>query len=609
MIRLLSKEISEKIAAGEVVERPVSMVKELVENSIDAGASLIVVEIKNGGKTYLRVTDNGEGIPSNQASLAFQRHATSKISKADDLDHIGTLGFRGEALSSIAAVSRTEFITKTADEKTGTRLFISGGDLLEESVTGCPDGSTIIVRDLFFNTPARLKFLKPDATESSLIIDFVSQMALAYPKIKFRLINNEQPLFSTSGKGDRLEGIHTLYGKISSRKLIPIQFEHQEYRLEGYVSDPSESRSNRKGQVLFVNGRAINNKPMERGIDRAFAQRLFDGRYPVAYLFLELPPEELDVNIHPNKREIRFHKEPEIERFIENAVYQALQQLDAIPQVLNEKSLHKQQSEWLRSADTEPASINPIQVDIKSLLSTMREQQQIAETSILEFREEMQNDLINLSSDSLQSDRSQPVSNQSSDRRFHPEELRILSTIFNTYILAASDDTLFLIDQHAAHERVLFEKIMAQYEASEKNRQTMLVPFSLNCSIGHAANWEAWIDEISKIGFSLSLFGPNTLLVKEIPFFMTLDGAQRFLSDFLDQLDDMHSPPDRRIIEKAASRACKEAVKGNESLTGEEISELLKSLSKCDNPLSCPHGRPTFIRLSQSEIEKKFRRT
>ncbi len=603
MITILPKHVSDKIAAGEVVERPVSIMKELVENSIDAGATSIVAEIKNGGKSYLRVTDNGCGIPKDQVVLAFQRHATSKIKEADDLDHIYTLGFRGEALTSIAAVSRTEIITKTPSEKNGYKVLIEGGDVLSQTATGCPDGTTIIVRDLFYNTPARLKFLKTDGTESSLIIEFISQMALAYPMIRFRMINNEQPLFSTQGNGDRLQGIHTLYGRINGGKLLPVSSKVETYGLEGYISDPGEHRSNRKSQIFFVNGRVINNKPMERALDKAYSQRLFEGRHPIAYLFLEVPAEDLDVNIHPNKREVRFHRESEVEDFVRNSLASTLQGRNAIPGLEKERSFKSTSDQNTKTSHDKPQNFN--QVDIITLLSSLREQQNIiAEETIIST----DTSTAKVPSESPQL-RPSIQTIEAVDNRFHPETLTSLGVVFGTYIVATDDDTLYLIDQHAAHERILFEQILAQMDKREKFKQLILMPFTVKCSIAESESSDAWLHVLSEMGYTLESFGPNTYLVKEIPGFLTHEEAERFLSDFLDHVTEDTELADRKVLTKAASNACKEAVKGREHLSSEEIDELFIRLSQCENPLSCPHGRPTFIRFPQHEIERKFRRT
>ena len=324
MIRILDKSIADKIAAGEVIERPVSIVKELVENALDAGASSVVVEIKHGGKSYIRVTDDGCGIPADQVETAFLRHATSKIETAEDLNAIETLGFCGEALASICAVTRCELVTKCPEAKTGTRLVLHGGEMVAKEATGCPDGTTILITDLFYNTPARLKFMKSDGAESGLIIDFLSQMALAYKDVKFRLINNGKVLFATTGDGNRLNSIIRIYKDVDAKNMAPLAYQEGSMALEGYISTPAFSKTTRGSQIFFVNGRVVNSKVMEKGVALGYQERLFEGRYPVVYLFLSTDPAALDVNIHPNKREVRFDHENEIAAFISRGIVSAL---------------------------------------------------------------------------------------------------------------------------------------------------------------------------------------------------------------------------------------------------------------------------------------------
>ncbi|MDD3169667.1 MAG: DNA mismatch repair endonuclease MutL, partial [Eubacteriales bacterium] len=366
----LPKHVADKIAAGEVVDRPLSIVKELVENSIDAGADSVTVEIKNGGKSYIRVTDNGSGIEKQDVTLAFKRHATSKIKSASDLDHISSLGFRGEALASIAAVSRVELITKTAGDKSGIRVKLEGGEILEKEDTGCPEGTTIIIEDLFFNTPARLKFMKPDATESTLIIDFISKMTLAYPRIRIRLINNGNILFSTAGKGDIYSNILTIYSKETGDKLIHLEEDWEEMRLEAYISAPNHSKTNRKSQIFFVNGRSISSKVMDNAVADAYLEKIFEGRYPIAFLFLQLAPEKLDVNIHPNKKEVRFENERLVRDFITDSIRRNLQTKEAIPEIRNRNLFASGTKDERENQKSEA------QVDIKSLLSEQRRQEQ-----------------------------------------------------------------------------------------------------------------------------------------------------------------------------------------------------------------------------------------
>ncbi|MBR5315268.1 MAG: DNA mismatch repair endonuclease MutL, partial [Firmicutes bacterium] len=365
MIKVLDKTVADKIAAGEVIERPVSIVKELVENAIDSGGDSVVVEIKNGGKSYIRVTDNGCGIPADQVETAFLRHATSKIETAKDLDAILTLGFRGEALASIAAVTHTELITKTKDAKMGTKVLIHGSEVLSNSGTGCPDGTTIVVTDLFYNTPARQKFLKSDAAESGQIIDLMSQIALAYPNIKFRFINNGNIMFSTLGNGDVKAAILAVYKMKEYQDLVPVDYSNGKAKVTGYISRPSLSRTNRRNQIFFVNGRVVSSKVIDRGVTLGYKERLFDGRYPVCFLFIETDPGCLDVNIHPNKREVRFDQEEEIVQLVGNAIKTALGTKAAIVEA---KNIFREESTQEEKASTKSQE----QVDIKSILSTKR---------------------------------------------------------------------------------------------------------------------------------------------------------------------------------------------------------------------------------------------
>ena len=384
MIKVLEKNVADKIAAGEVIERPISIVKELVENALDAGADSIVVEIKNGGKSYIRVTDNGCGIPCEEAETAFLRHATSKIDSVSDLDAIDTLGFRGEALASISAVTRTELVTKTADSKTGTRLVLHGGTVIVNEQTGCPDGTTIVVTDLFYNTPARLKFMKTDSAESGLIIDFISQMALAYKDVKFRLINNGRILFSTLGDGNRLNTILRVYSDVDARNMVPVSFSEGGLQIEGYISTPAFSKTTRGSQIYFVNGRVVSSKVIERGVTAGYKERLFEDRYPVVYLFLRVDPHTIDVNIHPNKREVRFDEEALVTDFISRAIRSALASRDAVVDAgnilkdmdkkISASKVYERVFEPFREKEPEhqvhKKTEKEEQVDIKQLLST-----------------------------------------------------------------------------------------------------------------------------------------------------------------------------------------------------------------------------------------------
>ena len=598
MIRILDKQTADKIAAGEVIERPVSIVKELVENSIDAGATSIVIEIKKGGKSYIRVTDNGIGIPAEDTEKAFLRHATSKIRQAADLDAIETLGFRGEALASICAVTRTELLTKTKNEKTGTRLIIHGGQIISDNRTGCPDGTTFIVTDLFYNTPARLKFMKNDGAESSMIIDLISQMALAYSHISFRLINNGNTLFSTTGDGNRLNIIARIFPNINMS-------------LKGYISTPAMSRTSRSGQIFFVNGRVINSRVMDRGLADGYRERLFEGRHPVAFLFLDVDAGDLDVNIHPNKKEVRFNREKETENFISEAVKKALGTGGAVVRAANifrdkgsfeghmakeEQIVYKnimstnQRADGQTAVSAEPAA-RPPETVIETPHMVFPQQDAPVETPVMEPEQDLS-----------------VIIDPPVIRPFDFDDLTLRGIIFDTYIMAVDEDNFYLIDQHAAHERVFYEKLVSQYEAGEKLRQPLLMPILMNVDVSAAESEDRWAPLLDNMGFTIENFGQTSYRVSEIPTFMEIGEAEDFLKDFIDGAGEKFAGRNKVVIDKLIMRSCKSAVKGGDRLSEEEAAALIKDLKRCINPFSCPHGRPTFIKLSKYEIERLFKR-
>ena len=597
MIRLLEKNVAGKIAAGEVIERPISVVKELVENSIDAGSSDIVVEIKKGGTEYIRVTDDGMGIAEEEAELAFMRHATSKIEKAEDLDALTSLGFRGEALASIAAVSRTELITKTREQKTGIKLSIEGSQVTDKEKIGCPDGTSIIVGDLFFNTPARRKFLKSQAAEAASIIEFVTRMALAYPDIKFRMINNDAILFATRGNGSRFDAIITVSGRKESSKLLEVYGESQGMKLTGFISGPGESRANRKEQIFFVNGRNVDSKVIEKGINKAYKERLFEGRYPICYLFIEVEPDTLDVNIHPNKREIRFDDNERVSEFIEETLKNALLSQDSIPEIAAGRISEPAKSEIPEYKKEEKYSE---QIDVKNILSTMRENENISHDSNIFVKETPSTYESNKIIEKETVIEPAPVIHKGLDF----SELQVIGVLFETYILASLDDEFYLVDQHAAHERVFYEKLTDRMERRDTFSQEIMIPITFDCS------WEGtdWIEPLLDFGYVIEPFGPGIYAARAIPDFFDQSGAETFLKDYVAALDDDMDFESSELKDMLATRACKSAVKGGDVLSKPEISALMEDLSKCRNPYSCPHGRPTFIKMSRYEIEKRFKR-
>lgn len=581
MIRILDKNVADKIAAGEVIDRPVSIIKELVENSIDAGADSITVEIRNGGKSYIRVTDNGCGIAGEEIPAAFMRHATSKIEKVEDLDNIETLGFRGEALASICAVSRVEMVTRRAENRKGTRVVAEESEVKDMRGTGCPEGTTITVRDLFFNLPARLKFLSSDASETRRITDMLSRMAMSYPDIRISFISGGKGVFTTSGKGNFLNNIVSIYGAETGKYLIPVTGDEDGMVLRGFVSNPSYTLSSRNRQIYCVNGRVVSSDVMRRGLEKGYRERLMQGRFPVAFLFLSVPGDTVDVNIHPAKKEVRFGDVFRVEDFISEAVARGLRGEEGVTRAVPETGPAEVPKLTAKPEIREEEK----QVDIKQILSTVRHEN----TPQPVVREE-------------------PVEIPPVRKEFDFDSLEIRGTVFNTYIIAQNEDSFFMIDQHAAHERIFYEKMKNQYAASEKLSQQLLTPLSIVLPPDAAASEERWLPQLRKLGYGAEFFGDSTYLIREIPAFTEVEEAEDFLRDFVASLEDRIDVTDRKAIDRIIMRACKASVKGGDRLEPEEAVSLINQLKRCENPFSCPHGRPTFIRLRKYEIEKMFRR-
>lgn len=621
MIRILDKSTADKIAAGEVVDRPVSAVKELIENSIDALSGSITVEIEKGGKKYIRVTDNGNGIPADEMETAFLRHATSKITSIDDLDIIDTLGFRGEALPSIAAVSRVEIISKPRDAEMGKRLVIEGGRIVDSGPVGCENGTTVIVRDLFYNTPARLKFMKSDNAESRQIIDLVSQLAMAYPNIKFRLINNKNTLFSTRGTCKRIDNILTIYGKVTGRDLIFFNEGNAFMEIEGYVSDPGTSFPTRKQQIFFVNGRAIRSRMISDAVSKAFEERLFKGRFPVCYLFLVIDPSKIDVNVHPNKREIKFNDAPDLAEFIESSIRKAIQSREAIPEI-SEKDIFRKRIE---DAEKGSAEKSEKQEDLRDYLAQVRKEHQSADDTPAETGKGHEASSFSGTDDKAPevcipqesggtiAEKKDPEPYSAGEERSEKSGLdvssiQIIGTVFDTYILAKDMDNFYMIDQHAAHERVFYERFLSQYKTEEKNIQQIMVPLLIDVPVSLKSRGDELEQMFARAGFEAEEFGPGTYRLTGIPSFMGLDEAERFVKDLMDEEPAEGGYRNEEQFLKIATRACKAAIKGHDKTSPEERQRLLEDLGRCDNPYSCPHGRPTFIRMSQYQIEKLFKR-
>lgn len=633
MIQVLEKNVADKIAAGEVIERPASIIKELVENSIDAGASSITIEIKNGGKTYIRVTDDGCGIPSDEILTAFKRHATSKISKADDLLTITSLGFRGEALASIAAVTRTSMVTKEKDKNLGCRIEIDGGEVISKESVGCPDGTTVIATDLFFNTPARREFLKNDAHETSVVTELVSEIAFAYPEIRMQLINNGNTIFSTTGDGDLKNTVISVFRKREYRDLFVVSGSLNGYNVTGCISRPSLSRSTRKDQVFCVNGRVVESKVIEKGIRNGYRERLFEGRYPVVFLKIDTDPASIDVNIHPNKKEIRFHDEQKVIEAVSSVIIKGLMSDDAVISA----------SDYFHDKESVKEEKNE-QVDVKHLLSAKRDKQNTEAEEALKnaYSSEVQdvtpapvvsdNDYFpsayapeekSIERKSGTADLSDHTEEKSSDIEvvqgdfdldpkavpFDFDDLRLTGCIFETYLTCEDGHAFYLIDQHAAHERVNYEKFVGEYLAGTKTSQTLLTPVMIDVDPSSQELSEEWMYQLKNMGFLIEPFGPDTYIVKEIPAFMDISEAEGFVEDYIESLGDQQKHENKVVIDKLITKSCKASVKAHDHLSYEEAESLLEQLKGCRNPFSCPHGRPTFIRFTQYQIEKFFKRT
>ncbi len=654
MIRVLDKNVADKIAAGEVIDRPVSIVKELVENALDAEASSVTVELRKGGKEYLRVTDDGCGIPAEDTERAFLRHATSKISSEQDLDAIHSLGFRGEALASICAVARVEMITKTASEHAGRRVICEGSEILQNAPFGCPEGTTITVRDLFYNVPARKKFLASDGAEARRIIDMMSRIALAYPDVRFRLINGKQEVFQTAGSGSILDNICRIYGRDMGRDLIKVDTEGGGHLLRGFVSSPGTTTTSRNRQFFCVNGRVVSSRTMERGLEKAYRERLFPGRFPIAFLFLQMPADQLDVNVHPTKKEIRFDNEFMVEDFITEAITQVLQQRLAIPPVTvpaGQDPAKKPETPASQAASKEmplhdggapdapdvpapdPAGTEPAgeasgngtrapqrsnadpeasdpeassgeQVDIKNLLQNMRQEQLVQEKPFT-YDEK---DGVRSPEEEARADAQEHPKAEAKPEHLELTELEVLGAVFQTYIVAAAGDTMYLIDQHAAHERVFYERLLLQYHSEEKLSQQLLIPLQISVSAEVEYAEDAWIGHLRQMGYDIENFGARMYIVRALPAFAKEGEGERFLRDLL---LGMEESPDLRSfagLDQLIMRSCKSAVKGGDTLHEQEIQELLRQLADCDNPWSCPHGRPTIIRLTKRDLERMFKR-
>lgn len=669
-IEILDQQTIDKIAAGEVIERPASVVKELVENAIDAQSSAITIEIKEGGISFIRITDNGCGIEKEQVPLAFLRHSTSKIRTVEDLVSVSSLGFRGEALSSIAAVSQVELITKTVQGIGGVRYLMEGGKEKSIEEIGAPEGTTFLVRNLFYNTPARRKFLKAAQTEAGYIEDLIEKLALSHPEISFKFIANNQLKLHTSGNSNLKDVIYHIYGRETTANLLEIQGENELFSVKGFIGKPLISRGNRNYETYFINGRYIKSSLIAKGIEEGYQSFVMQHKYPFTVLDISINGSLLDVNVHPTKMELRFSNGEEFYQFLSSLIRNVINQSELVYQVSleNEKESQKQskqhRKEQLRAERQAPEPFetkrleaikraikddSPYEPKYQKKPETEKQSQQppIPKVSkeIPELAQESadfaaQPDLMAESLDLTaqveynpadlkeKSEKTECINKKSEDnlQPFTQQELfgesnrklldsssqkehRIIGQLFETYWLVEFDSQLYIIDQHAAHEKVLYERTMKTLDAKEFTSQTIYPPILLTLNMQEEALLKKYMDYFKKLGFEVEHFGGKEYSVTAVPANLFGLNGEELMIEVLDSLSEFHGRETPQVImEKIASMSCKAAVKGNQKLSRQEIEALIADLLTLDNPYHCPHGRPTIISMSKHELEKKFKR-
>lgn len=641
-IQVLDQSTINKIAAGEVIERPSSVVKELVENAIDAGATAITIEIKEGGISFIRITDNGSGIAPEEIKLAFLRHSTSKIKSIEDLMNVSSLGFRGEALSSIAAVSQIELVTKTADSFTGIRYVIEGGKEVSFEEVGAPDGTTFIIRNLFFNTPVRRKFLKTAATEAGYINALLEHLSLSHPDISFRFISNNQNRLHTSGNMNLKDIIYSVYGRDITKNLIELDVSTQDIHITGFIGKPAICRGNRGFENYYINGRYIKSHIITRAIEEAYRGFIMPHNYPFTALHFQINPSILDVNVHPTKMELRFSKNEFVYQFVLDAITDALNRRELIPEVkpsdtVTESAMQNTTTQQNASAQPEPPipsmSVQkpsrfpePFEAERlpdpaeKSLSDTVSESVTPYGTHNTQSRQNIQNihnthntQNVQDSQDTQQTAKPAEQMNLFEDKLLdvnHKQDYRIIGQLFDTYWLIEFEDSFYMMDQHAAHEKILYERLMKQFHEKTYHSQMIMPPVILTLSLREEQilkeNWKTF----TALGYEIEEFGGKEYKVTGLPAELpTVIDCKQLLIELIDTIADESATHDpERITEKVASMSCKAAVKGNNRLSFKEAEELMRELMEAENPYNCPHGRPTLIKMTKYEIERKFKR-
>ncbi|WP_124066481.1 DNA mismatch repair endonuclease MutL [Clostridium sp. E02] len=637
-ITVLDQNTINKIAAGEVIERPASVVKELLENAIDAKATAITVEIKEGGTTFIRVTDNGCGITKEEVPLAFLRHATSKIKSVEDLFTVSSLGFRGEALASIAAVSQVELITKTSIGLTGIRYQMEGGEERSLEEIGAPEGTTFIARNLFFNTPARKNFLKTPSTEGAHVADLVERLALSHPEVSIRFIQNNQNKLHTSGNHNLKDMIYTVFGREISSNLLKVEEQKTEISILGFIGKPVIARGNRNYENYFINGRFIKSSIISRAIEEAYKPFMMQHKYPFTMLHFTIEPELLDVNVHPTKMELRFRDGEKVYHMVYHAISGALAHKELIPEVeLEKRKDDKRQKESnslpepfekqrlmamkqqaaAKDRDSMPVLSVPKRLIVpnKATADRVKEEDTLSENWLNHKQEESVKPEINMELPPLAEVKPEQKPEQLDlfvEKLLKPESRlkhKLIGQIFDTYWLVEFNEHLYIIDQHAAHEKVLYEKTMATLKSREYTSQLVNPPIILTLNRNEEILLERHLVYFHDMGFEIEPFGGREYAVRGVPANLFSIAKKDLLIEMIDGLSDetsVHNPD--IIYEKVASMSCKAAVKGGHALSFAEANELIDQLLKLENPYACPHGRPTIISMSKYELEKKFKR-
>lgn len=653
-INLLDEITINKIAAGEVVERPSSIIKELVENSIDAGASNISVEIKNGGKYLIRIIDNGSGIDKDDISKAFLRHATSKISTADDLSSIISLGFRGEALASISAVSKIEMITKTSDALMGTKVIVSGGNVVEKIPVGTNVGTQISVSDLFYNTPARRKFLKTDLSETIAITDYMNKLAIGNPKIRFKYKNNNKTVFETIGDGNLYNAIRIIYGRDVSDNLIELDYNSNYFKISGYIANNNVYRSNKNLQHIFVNGRYIKSSNIMNIINDSYKSIIPINKFSIYFIELEIDPSKIDINIHPNKLDIKFEKEEQLLSELSDYIRGMLLKTSLIGKYKDRYSYSEKSDIELYTDKKQSSTINSFAKDVKVPFDSFsfspseqetNEKSSINENTLIKNNKnynyventtdiskhipteksdntsELENKNINFLDLLKASEMNSPSSaNQHLNINEHTQidfydgqkdsdfdNLKFVGILFDLYVIFSKNDEMYFLDQHAAHERVQFEKYMKKFRLNEISTQILLEPIILELSPTDTLIASKSLKIFERFGFKVEEYGHRNLSIRGVPNTFGQPESARFIYELIDNLDNLGSVYDTKY-DDIAEIACKSAIKANDKLSKQEVDELISQLKVCENPYTCPHGRPVMVKMTKYDIEKMFKR-